>query len=81
MGVNYSKGQKKQVKTGVDGTVISSFIWTELVKPQLDGKIKRFMANDRHQLTLLGSITCDVEWNRSKYMQQQLVVVQSDKEF
>ena len=34
-----------------------------------------------HQLTLLGSLTCDVEWNGSRLTQKQLAVVQSDKEF
>ena len=29
----------------------------------------------------MGSLTCDVEWNGSKYRQQQLAVVQSDKQF
>ena len=68
-----------QVDTGADSTVISSLIWTELGKPQLNGKVRRLEAYDCHQLTLLGSLTCDVEWNGSKYRQQQLAVVQSDK--
>ena len=51
-----------QVDTSADTTVISSLIWTELGRPQLDGKIKRLEAYDGHQLTfLLGSLTCDVE--------------------
>ena len=70
-----------QVDTGGDSTVISSLIWTELGKPQLKGKIRRLEPYDDHQLTLLGSPTCDVEWNGSKYRQQQLAVVQSDKKF
>ena len=49
-----------QVETGADSTVLSSKIWTELCKPQLDGKIRHLKAYDRHQLTLLGSFTCDV---------------------
>ena len=72
---------KMQVDTGADSTVISSLIWTELGKPQLNGKFRRLEAYDGHQLTLLGSIICDVEWNGSKKRQQQLAVVQSDKKF
>ena len=30
---------KMQVDTGADSTVISSLIWTELSKPQLNGKV------------------------------------------
>ena len=72
---------KMQVDTGADSTVISSLIWTELGKPQLNGKVRRLEAYDGHQLTLLGYLTCDVEWNGSTYRQQQLAVVQSDKKF
>ena len=72
---------KMQVDTGADSTVISSLIWTVLGKPQLNGKVRRLEAYDGNQLTLLGSLTCDVEWNGSKYRQQQLAVVQSDKKF
>ena len=71
---------KRQVDTGADSTVISSKIWTELGKPQLDGTIRHLEAYDGHQLTLLGSFTCDVEWNGNKLMQKQLEVVQSDEE-
>ena len=56
-----------QVDTGADSTVISSLIWTELGKPQLNGKVRRLEAYDGLQLTLLGSLTCDVEWNGSKH--------------
>ena len=42
-----------QVETGAYSTVISSKIWTELGKTQLDGKIKNLEAYDGHQLTLL----------------------------
>ena len=72
---------KMHVDTGADSTVILSLIWTELGKPQLNGKVKRLEAYDGNQLTLLGSLTCDVEWNGSKYRQQQLAVVQYDKKF
>ena len=68
-----------QVDTGADSTVISSLIWTELGKTQLNGKVRRLEAYDGYQLTLSGSLTLDVEWNASKYRQQQLAVVQSDK--
>ena len=51
-----------QVDTGADSTVISSKILNELRKPQLDGKIRHFEAYDGHQVTLLGSLTGDVEW-------------------
>ena len=61
--------------------MISSKIWTELGKPQLDGKIRHLEAYDGHQLTLLGLLTCDVEWHGSRLTQKQLAVVQSDKEF
>ena len=71
---------KMQVDTGADNTVISSKIWTELGKPQLDGKIRDPEAYDGHQLTLLGSPTCDVEWNGRGFT-QKLAIVQSDKEF
>ena len=73
--------EKMQVDTGADSNVISSLIWTELGKPQLYGKGRSLEAYDSHQLTLLGLLTCDVEWNGSKYRQQQLAVVQSDKKF
>ena len=72
---------KMQVDTGADSTVISSKIWSELGKSQLDGKIRHLEAYDGHQLTLLGSLTCDVEWKGSRLTQKQLAVVQSDKEF
>ena len=61
--------------------MISSLIWTELGKSQLNGKVRPLEAYDGHQLTILGSLTCDVEWNGSKYRQQQLAVVQSDNKF
>ena len=70
-----------QVDKGADRTVISSKIWTQLGKPQLDGKIRHLEAYDGHQLTLLESLTCDVEWNGIRLTQKQLVVVQSDKDF
>ena len=70
-----------QVDTGAYSTVISSKIWTELGKPQLDRKIRHLEAYDGHQLTLLGSLNCDVEENGSRLTQKQLEVVQSDKEF
>ena len=44
------------VVTGADSTMISSKIWTELGKPQLDGKIRHLEAYGGHQLTLLGSL-------------------------
>ena len=53
--------KKMQVDTGADSTVTSSLIWTELGKSQLNGKISRFEAYGGHKLTLLGSLTCDVE--------------------
>ena len=68
-----------QVDAGTVNAVISSFICTELCKPQLDGKIRRLGAYDGHQLLLLGSRTCDVGQNRIKYRQQQLAVMQSDE--
>ena len=70
-----------QVDTGADSTVISSKMWTELCKPQLNGKIRHLKAHDGHQLTLLGLLTCDVEWNGSRLTQKKLAVVQSDKVF
>ena len=63
--INNSK-VKMQVDTGADSTVMSSKIWTEVGKPQLDGKISHIEAYDGHQLTLLGLLTCDVEWNGSR---------------
>ena len=47
----------------------------------MDGKTRHLEAYDGHQLTLLGSLTCDDEWNGSKLTQTQLAVVQPDKEF
>ena len=43
--------------------------------------MRHLEANNGHQLTLLGSLTCDVKWNGSRLTQKQLAVVQSDKEF
>ena len=51
-----------QVDTGLD-SLVTSKIWTELGKPQLDGKIRHLQAYDGHQLTILRSLTYDVEWN------------------
>ena len=73
--------RKVQVDTCADSTVISSKIWTELRKSQLGGKIRHLEAYDGNQLTLLGSLTCDVEWHRSRLRQKQLAVVQCDKKF
>ena len=70
-----------RVDTGADSTVISSKKGTELGKPKLKGKIRHLETYDGHQLTLLGSLTCDVEWNGSRLTQKHLAVVQSDKEF
>ena len=64
-----------------DSTVISSNIRTQLCKPQLDGKIRHLGDYDGHQLTLLGSLNSDVEWNGSRLTQKHLAVVQSNKEF
>ena len=72
---------KKQVDTGADSRVMSSKKWTKLGKPQLDGKIRHLEVYDGHQLTLLVSLTCDVECNGSRHTQNQLAVVQTDKEF
>ena len=55
-----------QVDTGADSTVISKKIWTELDKPQLDGKIGHLEAHNGHQLTFLGSLTCDVLGERKQ---------------
>ena len=57
---------KMKVDAGANSTVISSLIWTELGIPQLNGKVRRLESYDGHQLTLLGSLTCDVEWKGSK---------------
>ena len=70
-----------QVDTGSDNTVIPSKIRTELGKSQLDGKIRHLKAYDGHQFPLLGSFSCDVEWNGSRLTQKQLADVQSGKEF
>ena len=55
---------KMQVDIGADSTVISSLFWTELGRPQLNWKVRRLEAYDAHQLTLLGSLTCDVDEER-----------------
>ena len=72
---------KMQGDTVADATVMPSKIWSELGKPQLDGNIRHLEAYDCHQLMLLGSLTCDVEWNGSRPAQKQVAVVQSDKKF
>ena len=69
-----------QVNPVADSTVISSKNWIELCKPQLHG-IRHLENYDGHQLTLLGSLTCDVKWNGRRHTQKQLASVQSDKEF
>ena len=81
MGLHYNKRpyKKMQVDTGTDSTVISSLIWTEFGKYQLIVKVRSLEAYDGQQLMCLGSLTCDAEWNGSKFRQQQLSVVQSDK--
>ena len=61
--------------------MILSKNWTERDKPQLDGDIRHLEAYDGHHLTLLGSLTCDVEWTGSRFTQKQLAVVQSEKKF
>ena len=35
---------KTEADVGADSTVMSSFVWTELGKPQLDGKISSLEA-------------------------------------
>ena len=69
-----------QIDTGAESTVISSKIWTELGKSQLNDRIRHLEAYDGHQLTLLGSLTCDIEGNGSRLTDKQPAVVQSDKE-
>ena len=54
---------KLQVDTGADSAMVLSKIWTELGKPQFDGKIRHLRAYDGNQVIVLGSLTCDVEWN------------------
>ena len=78
--IKYQK-TKIEVDFDSDNTVISSFLRSELGKSQLDRGNRRLEPCNGHQLTLLGSPTCDVEWNGSNYMQQQIAVWQSDKEF
>ena len=56
---------KMPVHTVADSTLISSFFLTKPGKTQLDGKIRRLQVYEGHQLKLLGSLTCDVEWNES----------------
>ena len=80
MGIYINKKLQNK-NAGADSTVISSKIWTELSRPQLNGRIRHLDAYDGHQLTLLGSLTCEVAWNGSRLTQKQLAVVQSDKEF
>ena len=63
-----------QVETGANSAVISSKIWTELVKPRLDGKIRHLQAYDGHQLTRLGALSCDVELKGSRLTQKELAV-------
>ena len=58
---------KMQVDTGADSTVLLTKLWTELGKPQLDEKITQLEAYDGNQLTLPGSLFCDVEWNGSRH--------------
>ena len=60
---------KMPVNTGADSTVISSKIWSEPGKPQLVVKTKHL--DDVHQLALLGSFICDVEWKGSRQTQKK----------
>ena len=53
----------------------------ELVKPQLDCKKRRLEVYDGNQLTPLESLTCDVDWHKSKHTQKRTAVVNSDKDF
>ena len=59
-----------QVYTGADSTVMSSKIRSEPDKPQLDGKTSNLGGYDCRQLTLLGSLSCDVEWKGSRQTQK-----------
>ena len=56
--ISENKTQMKMlVDTGMESTVMSSKIWTELGKPQLDGIIRHLEACDIHQLTVRRSFT------------------------
>ena len=70
-----------KVDKNAETTVISIKIWTQLGRPLLDGKLRHLEAYYGHHLTLLGSLSCDVEWNGSRLAQKQLAVMHSDKEF
>ena len=50
-----------QVDTGADSKMMSSKKWMVLGKRQLYGTIRHLEAWDGHQLTVLGSVNCDVE--------------------
>ena len=65
---------KVQAGTGAHSTVISSKLWTELGKPKLHGKMRLLEAYNGHQLRLLASLTCDVEWNGSRLAQKKLAM-------
>ena len=52
-----------QTDTCTVSSAISLFIWTEISKPLLDGKMRRPMATDGHQLKLQVSITSEVTRN------------------
>ena len=43
----------KQLDKAVNSTVLSSKKWSEMGKPQLDGKIRHLDAFDGHRLKLL----------------------------
>ena len=71
---------KMQAVRGADSALKSSIKWTELGKPQLDGKIRHLKAYEGHQLRFLGSLTCDIEGNGSRQTQKQLAALKLDKE-
>ena len=52
MRVRYTK-RLKNVNPSADSTVISTIMWIEFGKPQLDGNIRGLEAYEGHQLTLV----------------------------
>ena len=64
---------KVLVNIDADRTMISSKIRNELDKFQLDSKIRQLKAYNGHQLSLLGSLNCDAEWNGSMYTQEIII--------
>ena len=78
--INTHKLKMQLLDTGAISISLSSKIRTKLGKPQLFGTIRHLEAYHGQQYKVLGSLTCDVEWNGCRNAKNQLRVVQFGKE-